>query len=105
MFSAPKGGPLRHNHFHAVWTAALKAAELPHRSPYSTRHTFATWAIFCGMNPKEVAALMGHKDTRMFYEVYGRWRPGLQVDKEKIRAFFGEDFVALWRGIKPLRDA
>lgn len=48
---------------------------------------------------------MGHKNTLMFYEVYGRWRPGLQVDKEKIRAFFGEDFVALWRGIKPLRDA
>jgi hypothetical protein len=51
------------------------------------------------LDPKEVAALMGHKDTRMFYEVYGRWRPGLQADREKIRAFFGEDFVALMRGI------
>lgn len=100
LFSAPKGGPLRHNNFHDIWTKALKAAGLPHRSPYSVRHTFTAWAIFCGLEPKEVAALMGHKNTRMFYEVYGRWRPGLQADAEKIRAFFGEDFVSLTRGKK-----
>ncbi len=94
LFSAPKGGPLRHNNFHTVWSTALKKAGLPHRSPYSMRHTFACWALFTGKEPLEVSSLMGHKSKRMVYEIYGKWTPGMKNEKAEIRAFFGEDFFA-----------
>ncbi len=56
-----------------VWTPALKAVKIPYRSPYQTRHTFASMMLSRGENPMWVAQQMGHKDWGMIRKVYGRW--------------------------------
>lgn len=58
-----------------LWIPALKAAGLPYRNPYQTRHTFASMMLSQGENPLWVAKQMGHKDWGMIRKVYGRWIP------------------------------
>jgi integrase len=57
-----------------------KAAGVRYRYPYQLRHTFATWALSAGENPKWAATQMGHKDMITFYRVYAKWMGSL--DKE-----------------------
>ncbi len=56
-----------------VWVPALKAAGVKYRTPYQTRHTFASMLLSAGKNPMWVAQQMGHKDWGMIRKVYGRW--------------------------------
>lgn len=58
-----------------VWTPALKMANVKYRTPYQTRHTFASTLLSRGENPMFVAQQMGHKDWAMIRKVYGRWIP------------------------------
>lgn len=44
-----------------------------YRYPYQLRHTFATWALSSGENPKWAATQMGHKDMITFFRVYAKW--------------------------------
>lgn len=65
----------------AVKAANKKAAEAPLRSyqvehipfvsPNDLRRTFASWLVQAGVPLLTVAALMGHKSTRMLEQVYG----------------------------------
>ncbi len=57
----------------AVWTPALQRANVKYRTPYQTRHTFASMLLSRGENPLWVANQMGHKDWGMIRKVYGRW--------------------------------
>ncbi len=61
------------------WTPALKAAGVPYRNPYQTRHTYASTLLSAGENPMWVAQQMGHADWGMIRRRYGRWIP--EVDK------------------------
>jgi integrase len=56
-----------------VWTPALERANVKYRTPYQTRHTFASMLLSRGENPLWVANQMGHKDWGMIRKVYGRW--------------------------------
>jgi integrase len=58
-----------------VWTPALKMAGVKYRTPYQTRHTFASTLLSRGDHPMFVAEQMGHKDWAMIRKVYGRWIP------------------------------
>jgi len=64
---------------------------VPYTRSYSTRHTFAAWALGC-VTPELVVALMGHGLKEMVYEVYGKWKKDLQKDVDAIRRFTGDDF-------------
>ncbi|NVK44438.1 MAG: tyrosine-type recombinase/integrase [Oceanospirillaceae bacterium] len=57
----------------AIWTPALKAAGIAYRSPYQTRHTYASQLLSKGANPLYVANQMGHADWGMIRKVYGKW--------------------------------
>jgi integrase len=57
-----------------------KAAGVRYRYPYQLRHTWATWALSAGENPKWAATQMGHKDMITFFRVYAKWMGSL--DKE-----------------------
>ena len=60
LFPARRGGYICLEHFRAdEWTPAVRAAGLEHRSPYSLRHTFATFAIGAGVSLFELARFMG----------------------------------------------
>lgn len=55
------------------WEQGLKRAGLRYRVPYQSRHTFACWSLSAGANPAFIASQMGHENTKMVYEVYGKW--------------------------------
>ena len=48
-----------------------------YRRMYETRHTFASWALAAGETPEWVARTLGHVDTSMVYQTYGRFIPNL----------------------------
>lgn len=51
-----------------------------YRYPYQLRHTFATWGLSSGENPKWIATYMGHKDVMMLFRIYGKWMASLAQD-------------------------
>ncbi len=59
----------------SAWIPLLKAANVPYRNPYQTRHTYASMMLSAGENPMWVAHQMGHKDWGMIRKRYGRWIP------------------------------
>ncbi len=58
-----------------LWIPALKKAGVEYRTPYQTRHTYASTLLSAGEPPMWVANQMGHKDWAMIRRVYGRWIP------------------------------
>lgn len=74
IFSNTEGGPLhRDNMRNRIWNPSLVRAELRHRNPYQTRHTFASLMLDQNENPAWVARMLGHTTLRMLYERYGKF--------------------------------
>lgn len=44
--------------------------------PHLLRHSFATWALTRGMNPIQLAQILGHSSLRMIYSVYSHLSSG-----------------------------
>jgi integrase len=76
-----------------IWDKAIIAAELSHKTPYITRHTFAAWALTIRIDPNRLVNLMGHASKKMVYETYGNYVEGLEQDAERILDYFGADFL------------
>lgn len=77
-----------------VWKKAFIKAELPYKVPYCMRHSFAAWAMTLRIDMLRLVALMGHRDKKMVFEVYGNYVEGLEQDVMKILEYFGKDFIA-----------
>ncbi len=75
-----------------VWVKALLKAGVTYRKPYTTRHTFAAWALAIRTDQNRLVNLMGHASKKMIYEVYGRYVEGLEKDRLQILSHFGRDF-------------
>lgn len=77
----------------AFWAPALKAARLPYRVPYTTRHTCATRMLAQECNPAWCAKQLGHT-KEMFFRTYAKWIEGAdrgaEVAKRNLPAFFHE---------------
>lgn len=76
-----------------AWVKAMKAANILYRKPYSTRHTFAAWALAINCDRNRLVSLMGHASKQMVYETYGKYTDGLEKDKKAILDYFGDDFA------------
>ncbi|ABK99983.1 Arm DNA-binding domain-containing protein [Pelobacter propionicus] len=48
-----------------VWVPAMKVSGVSYRKPYSTRHTFAAWALAIDCDRNRLVALMGHASKQM----------------------------------------
>jgi integrase len=94
LVTLKSGKPLTPTEFYDAWVKAEKKAGLRHRRPYCLRHSFAAWSLAIGIDMNRLAWMMGHGSKKMVYEVYGRYVEKLGDDKEKILAYFGQDFVA-----------
>ena len=57
----------------AHWKQALKQSNISHRSPYETRHTFASLMVTACLPDGWIRAQMGHATMKMLEEVYGKW--------------------------------
>jgi site-specific recombinase XerD len=44
--------------------------------PHLLRHSFATWQISRGMNPIQLAQILGHSSLTMIQAVYSHLSPG-----------------------------
>jgi integrase len=78
VFCNRDGGPLdRDNLMNRVWYPALTRAGIRERTPYQTRHTFATLALASGEAIGWVANQLGHASTKMIIEHYYRFIPNL----------------------------
>lgn len=56
--------------FYKFWHKACEEAKLVGCTPHDMRHTFATWSLAAGENPKRVADEMGHEKPSMMLDVY-----------------------------------
>lgn len=94
LFPMEDGGSFDGNSFRKVaWNKALKDAQIAHKTPYSTRHTFCAWALTIGMNPMKLVNLMGHSSKQMVFQTYGQYVEDLEDDVEEIINYFGRDFL------------
>ena len=95
VFTKPTGGRFHAANFcNNVWRKAFIKADLPYKVPYCMRHSFAAWSLTLRIDMLRLVALMGHRDKKMVFEVYGNYVEGLEQDAEKILRYFGHDFIA-----------
>lgn len=76
--------------------ASLKRCGIRHRPPKQTRHTFATICLMTGANPAWVARQLGHRSTKMLYEVYSRWIDGADrgLERARVEAGIGQQLAS-----------
>ena len=77
VFTAPRGGPLRHNLFYRhKYKAALPQAGLPDELRFHVlRHTYAAFCIASTADPYAVMRRMGHSSITVTYDTYGHLFP------------------------------
>jgi integrase len=74
VFCTARGTARDHNLItRRVWYPTLDRLRLARRSPYQTRHTFATLMLAAGENPEWIARQLGHVDTTLLFTVYSRF--------------------------------
>lgn len=72
------------------WRPTLTRLGIRYRSPYQTRHTYATMMLMAGMTPAFCATQLGHS-TEMFFRTYSKWIHGGRNDVEmnRLESFLG----------------
>lgn len=77
VFTAPKGGPLRHNLFYRhKFKPAVAASGLRERLRFhDLRHTYAAFCIASTADPYAVMRRMGHSSITVTYDTYGHLFP------------------------------
>jgi len=58
-----------------TWQRVCERAKVKRLVPYTTRHSFASWQLMAGESEMEVAAHLGHINTTMVRERYGKYIP------------------------------
>jgi integrase len=95
VFTKPTGQKFNAANFNNnIWIKTFIKAELSHKVPYCMRHSFAAWSLTLKVDMLRLVSLMGHKDKKMVFEVYGKYVDGLEQDAENILTYFGSDFIA-----------
>ncbi len=70
---------------------AAKATGLEGVTPYTLRHTAATWMAQAGVSMWEIAGMLGHATTRMTERVYAKHGPEhMKNATQALDATFGE---------------
>lgn len=67
------------------WKPALKRQGIRIRWAYQTRHTYATTALMCGVDPAYIARQMGHANAKMLFTVYAKWIDAADRGREKAK--------------------
>jgi integrase len=77
VFTAPKGGPLRHHNFYKrQFCPALVRAGLPEQIRFhDLRHTCASLLIAQGAHPKAIQVHLGHSSIQVTMDRYGHLFP------------------------------
>ena len=77
-----------------VWTPAVEASGLEHRTPYSLRHAFATNALAAGISLFDLSRFMG-TSIEQIDKTYGHLAQGAeQAARDKLDAAFGHGLAS-----------
>jgi integrase len=79
VFTAPEGGPLRHNNFYRRhFKPAVLRAGLPDDLRFhDLRHSFAGFLIAQGAHPRAIMERLGHSSIQVTLGTYGHLLPGI----------------------------
>lgn len=76
VFCTQTGRPLSQNNIRKVFKGMLVQAGLPNYRIHDLRHSFITYLIHKGLDPKTVSSIAGHADTRMTLDIYTQTQEG-----------------------------
>lgn len=79
--------------FRDHWYKACDRAGVKRIKPYALRHTFVANCEVLDIPRYRIVDLMGHADKSMIDRVYGKYRDGIEGEKDLILTFYGSDFV------------
>jgi integrase len=71
VFAQAGGRPIDTRLMNLYFTQALRRAGVPAVRLYDARHTFATWMLEQGTQPKVVSEMLGHSKINTTLDVYG----------------------------------
>ena len=82
VFTAPRGGPLRHSNFyHGTWKKAVARSGVPARLRiHDLRHTCAALLIAQGAHAKAIQQHLGHASVKLTMDRYGHLLPAAFED-------------------------
>jgi integrase len=87
LFPGERGHLDLHRWRRDVWTPAVRAAGIEHRTPYALRHTYASFAIAAGVSLFELARFMG-TSVEQIDRTYGHLLPdALERTRAALDAF------------------
>ncbi len=79
LFTAPRGGELRHRTFYDVWKAACAKAGLePQPRIHDLRHSHVAWLIAANVSLPVIQARLGHQHITTTIDTYGHLLPDIQ---------------------------
>lgn len=81
------------------WRPCLKRLGIRYRSPYDTRHTYATMLLMAGVTPAFAAKQMGHS-VQMFLKTYARWVDGAlnEFEMDKLESILQPQVPSIKQG-------
>jgi integrase len=90
VFPRPDGEPMRDWEVQELgglhWAPCLDALGIRRRTPYHTRHTYATISLMGGVNPAYISRQLGHATTALLFTTYSRWIDGADEGRERNKA-------------------
>ena len=104
VFPNGRGGHLSYpNWFNRGWHPLLEKSGVEFRvgnAQKALRRTWITSALICGLNPKQVAAHVGHTTTRMVNDVYDSFIDPTswpeEEERKRLATIFGFDAEGVW---------
>ncbi|MFY1688815.1 tyrosine-type recombinase/integrase [Plantactinospora sp. WMMB782] len=102
IFRDPAGNALSRNTFNDTWEPARTGAGLPDVTMHDLRHFYASALIRAGLNPKVVAARLGHADASMTLKVYTHLWPD---DEDRSRQAIDDVFRRDVPRLRPVKEA
>jgi integrase len=78
VFPSELGTPLEQGRVHRRWARACTLGGIPRYRLHDLRHTVASHLMANGMNPIEVAQVLGHTGAGLVLDTYGHAVPSSQ---------------------------
>jgi integrase len=81
VFGLDGGGPFNSASLYHRADSAWEEAGLNGRLRlHQARHSYASYLIAAGANPKAISTFMGHSSINLTYDLYGHLMPGTEVE-------------------------
>lgn len=70
VFASTEGTPLSQNNIRREYKKIIHRLGFPNFRIHDLRHSYITWLVSQGVDPKTVSVLVGHADTRLTLDIY-----------------------------------